>query len=163
MSLAATARTRFPPTGLATAHTARLRARPLGRHRKTAGQIWHEAAPQALPARRSRFRLGAHGEPTQRPHTTARTEARSGRAQPSRPYPPPASSSECQSTDAGGSPPVGRTVLKQAVVIGVSALAPAAFGVVAGLLGQEGAVFGVEVNRALGVGVALGLIQDVHG
>jgi hypothetical protein len=58
---------------------------------------------------------------------------------------------------------VGRAVLEEAVVVGVFPLAPAAFGVVAGLLGEEWGLFRVEVDRALGVGVALGLIQDVHG
>lgn len=59
--------------------------------------------------------------------------------------------------------PVGRAVLEEAVVVGVVAFAPAAFGVVAGLLRQQRRLFGVEVDRAFAVGVVFRLIQDVHG
>ena len=59
--------------------------------------------------------------------------------------------------------PVGRAVLEQAVVVRGLGFAPAALGVVAGLLREQRRLLGVEVDGALGVGVALWLIQDVHG
>jgi hypothetical protein len=59
--------------------------------------------------------------------------------------------------------PVGRSVLEEAVVVGVVAVAPAALCVVAGLLWQERRIVGVEIDRALAIGVAIRLIQDVHG
>jgi hypothetical protein len=62
-----------------------------------------------------------------------------------------------------GSAPVRRPVLQEAVVVGVFALPPSSPGVVAGLLGQKRGFFGVEIDRAFAVGVALGPIQDVHG
>jgi hypothetical protein len=42
-------------------------------------------------------------------------------------------------------------------------LTPAALGVVAGLVGQHGRLFRLEVDLALGVVVAFGLVQNVHG
>src|SRR3954469_6295461 len=59
--------------------------------------------------------------------------------------------------------PVRRAVVQQAVVVGAGTFAPAAFGVVAGLLGQQGSLFRLEVDLALGVVVAFGFgfIQDV--
>jgi hypothetical protein len=61
-----------------------------------------------------------------------------------------------------GSAPVGRTVVEETVVVGVVGLAPAAIGVVAGLVGQHNRLFRLEVDLALGVVIAFGLVQDVH-
>jgi hypothetical protein len=61
------------------------------------------------------------------------------------------------------SAPVRRPILQEAIVVGVFAFSPPSSGVVAGLLRQERGFFGVEVDRALAVGVPLGPIQDVHG
>ena len=58
---------------------------------------------------------------------------------------------------------MGRAVLPEALVVGVAALAPAALGVIAGLVGQECRLFRLEVDLAFRVVVALRLIQDVHG
>lgn len=58
---------------------------------------------------------------------------------------------------------MGRPVLQEPVVVGVFALPPPCSGVVACLLRQERSFFGVEVDRAFAVSVALRLIQDVHG
>ena len=55
------------------------------------------------------------------------------------------------------------TVLPEALVVGVATLAPATLGVVTGLVGQDDSLFRLEVDLALGVVVALRLIQDVHG
>ena len=41
-------------------------------------------------------------------------------------------------------------------------LAPAALGVITGLIGQHRNLFGLEVNLTLGVVVPLRVIQDVH-
>jgi hypothetical protein len=57
---------------------------------------------------------------------------------------------------------VRRAVVEEAVVVGVVGLAPAALGVVAGLVGQHGRLFRLEVDLALGVVIAFGLVQDVH-
>ena len=59
--------------------------------------------------------------------------------------------------------PVRRTVLEQTIVVRGLGFAPAALGVVAGLVRKQRSLFGVEVNDAFGVGVALWLIQNVHG
>ena len=56
-----------------------------------------------------------------------------------------------------------RAVLEESVIVGVVEIAPAALGVVAGLLGQQRRFVGVEVDRAFAVGVVFRLIQDVHG
>jgi hypothetical protein len=57
---------------------------------------------------------------------------------------------------------VRRTVFQKAVVVGVCALAPTAFGVVEGLLGEQRALLRLEVNGAVAVGVAFGVVEDVH-
>jgi hypothetical protein len=57
---------------------------------------------------------------------------------------------------------VRRAVLQEAVVIRVRAFAPAAFGVVAGLFGKQRALLRLEVNGAFAVGIALGIVEDVH-
>ncbi|PWK32891.1 hypothetical protein BC793_129127 [Actinoplanes xinjiangensis] len=41
-------------------------------------------------------------------------------------------------------------------------LAPAALGVVSGLLGQHRSLFGLEIDLTLGVVVTLRVVQDVH-
>jgi hypothetical protein len=53
-------------------------------------------------------------------------------------------------------------VLDQAFVVFISAFPPATRSVVASLLGQHGCFFRVEVDLALSVRVALGLIQNAH-
>jgi hypothetical protein len=57
---------------------------------------------------------------------------------------------------------VRRPVLQEAVVVRVCGFAPTAFGVVAGLLGEQRALLRLEVNGAVAVGVALGIVEDVH-
>ena len=59
--------------------------------------------------------------------------------------------------------PVRRSVLQQAVVVAIPALAPASLRVITGLVGKNRGLFRLEVDFPLGVVVALGLIQDVHG
>ena len=57
-----------------------------------------------------------------------------------------------------------RAVVEEAIVVRVVGLAPASIGVVQGLVGQHsGRLFRLEIDLALGVVVALGLVQDVHG
>jgi len=58
---------------------------------------------------------------------------------------------------------VRRPVLQEAIVVVVLALAPAQLGVVAGLVGKDHRLLRLEVDLALGIVVAFGLIQDVHG
>jgi hypothetical protein len=58
---------------------------------------------------------------------------------------------------------VRRAVLQEAVVVVVPALAPAPLRVIAGLIGKNRGFLRLEVDFPLGVVVALGLIQDVHG
>ena len=62
-----------------------------------------------------------------------------------------------------GSAPVRRSVLEQAVVIRAADLAPAALRVVAGLVGKDRRLFGLEINLTLSVVVTLRLVKDVHG
>jgi hypothetical protein len=56
-----------------------------------------------------------------------------------------------------------RAILEEAVVVGVVALAPAAFRVVEGLIGEQRRLFGLEIDRAFVIGVVMGLVHDVHG
>ncbi len=57
-----------------------------------------------------------------------------------------------------------RAVGEEAVVVGGVGLAPTPISVVAGLVGQHrGRLLRLEIDLALGVVVALGLVQDVHG
>lgn len=53
-------------------------------------------------------------------------------------------------------------IFEEPVVVGGGMLAPTAFGVVPGLLGKQWSLLR-EVDLAVAVGVALGVIKDVHG
>jgi hypothetical protein len=53
--------------------------------------------------------------------------------------------------------------LEQAVVIGLVAPAPTPFRVIPGLLGEYGCLLRLEVDGAVAVGLAFGVIHHVHG